>query len=62
MSIVTFWNEDREQTGKTLTSVAVATRMAIARNYKILLLSTSFQDPTLRNCFFEKRKNRTRVR
>ena len=29
MSIVTFWNDDREQTGKTLKSVAVATRMAI---------------------------------
>lgn len=52
MSIVTFWNDDREQSGKTLTSAAVATKMAIARNYKILILSTSFQDPTLRNCFF----------
>lgn len=59
MPIVTFWNDDREQTGKTLTSVAVATRMAIARNYKILLLSTSFQDPTLRNCFFENEMQRT---
>ena len=59
MSIVTFWNDDREQTGKTLTSVAVATRMAIARNYKILLLSTSFQDPTLRNCFFENEMQKT---
>ena len=59
MSIVTFWNDDREQTGKTLTSVAVATRMAIARNYKILLLSTSFQDPTLRNCFFGNEMQRT---
>ena len=36
MSIVTFWNDDREQTGKTLTSVAVATRMAIEHNLKIL--------------------------
>ena len=52
MSIVTFWNDDREQTGKTLTSVAVATRMAIERNYKILLISTSFQDPTIKNCFW----------
>ncbi len=52
MSIVTFWNDDREQTGKTLTSVAVATRMAIERNYKILLISTSFQDPTMKNCFW----------
>ena len=52
MSIVTFWNDDREQTGKTLTSVAVATRMSIERNYKILLISTSFQDPTMKNCFW----------
>lgn len=52
MSIVTFWNDDREQSGKTLTSVAVATRMAIDRNFKILLISTSFGDPTMRNCFF----------
>ena len=52
MPIVTFWNDDREQTGKTLTSVAVATRMAIERNYKILLISTSFQDPTMKNCFW----------
>ena len=59
MSIVTFWNDDREQTGKTLTSVAVATRMAIERNYKILLLSTSFQDPTLKNCFFENEIQKT---
>lgn len=52
MSIVTFWNDDREQSGKTLTSVAVATRMAIDRNFKILLISTSFGDQTMRNCFF----------
>ena len=52
MSIVTFWNDDREQSGKTLTSVAVATRMAIERNYKILLISTSFLDPTIKNCFW----------
>lgn len=52
MSIVTFWNDDREQTGKTLTSVAVATRMAIECNYKILLISTSFQDSTMKNCFW----------
>lgn len=52
MSIVTFWNDDREQSGKTLTSVAIATRMAIERNFKVLLISTSFQDPTMKNCFW----------
>ena len=53
MSIITFWNDTREQTGRTLTSVAVATRMAIERNSKILLLSTSVADSTMRKCFFD---------
>ena len=59
MSIVTFWNDDREQTGKTLTAVAMAAAMAIDKNYKILLISTSFQDPTIKNCFWgdETQKN-----
>ena len=52
MSIITFWNDDREQSRKTLTSVAVATRMAIDRNFKVLLMSTSFRDSTMKNCFF----------
>lgn len=52
MSIVTFWNDDREQTGKTLASVAVATRMAIERNLKILLISTAYKDNTMKNCYW----------
>lgn len=52
MSIITFWNDSREQSGKTLTAAAIATNMAIERNSKILLVSTSFDDPTLKNCFW----------
>lgn len=52
MSIITFWNDSREQSGRTLASVAVATRMAIERNSKVLLVSTSFGDSTMKNCFF----------
>jgi len=52
MSIITFWNDTREQSGKTLASVAVATRMAIERNSKILLISTSFGDSTIKDCFW----------
>ena len=59
MSIVTFWNDERDQTGKTLTAVSVATRMAIERNYKILLISTCFQDPTIKNCFWVDDAQRT---
>lgn len=57
MSIVTFWNNDKEQTGKTLTSVAVAVKMAIERNFKILLISTAYQDPKMKNCFFSEGTN-----
>lgn len=52
MSIITFWNDSREQTGQTLTTIAVATRMAIERNIKILLISTSVNDPTINKCYW----------
>lgn len=52
MSIITFWNDSREQAGKTLASIAVATRMSIDRNSKILLISTSFDDSTMKECFW----------
>ena len=58
MSIITFWNDCREQSGRTLTSVAVATRMAIERNSKVLLISTSFADTTMGNCFWGEVSNK----
>ena len=58
MSIVTFINNGKEQTGKTLSAVAIATYMAIEHNLKILLVSTADDSTTLRNCFFPKTKNR----
>ena len=61
MSIVTFWNDSREQTGKTLTSVAVATKMAIERNSKILLISTSLADSTMKNCFWGEENTSTKI-
>lgn len=57
MSIITFWNDDREQTGKTLTSVAVATKMSIERNSKILLISTTLGDSTIKRCFWNDKNN-----
>lgn len=53
MSIITFWGNNKEHVGKTLSAVAVATQMAIEHNKKILLISTSLNDDTLKNCFFK---------
>ena len=58
MSIITFWNDCREQSGRTLTSVAVATKLAIERNSKVLLISTSFADTTMGNCFWGEVNNK----
>ena len=58
MSIVTFWSNGKEETGKTLAIAAIATYMAIEHNYKILVISTGYKDKTLKNCFWEEKKIR----
>lgn len=58
MSVVTFWSNGKEETGKTLSIVALATYMAIEHNYRILLLSTSLNDKTISNCFWHEEKRR----
>lgn len=56
MSIVTFWNDGKEQTGKTMSVAAIATYLAIEHNYKILIISTGYKKTSLNKCFFEERK------
>ena len=48
MAVVSFWSEDKGETGKTLGVIALATHMAIEHNYRILVISTSFNDDTLK--------------
>lgn len=52
MSIVTFCGTGKEQVGKTLSLVAVATNMAIEHNKKILIISASYNNDTIKNCYF----------
>lgn len=52
MSIVTFWGTGKEQVGKTLAVVATATNMAIEHNKKILVISASYNNDTLKNCYW----------
>lgn len=56
MSIVTFWNNGNEQTGKTLSIAAIATYLAIEHNYRILVISTGYNDKSLENCFWQQQK------
>lgn len=62
MSIVTFWSDGKEQTGKTLSIAAIATHMAIEHNYRILVISTGYKDDTLNRCFWEEKKAKRNLR
>lgn len=55
MAIVTFWSNGKEETAKTLSIAAIATHMAIEYNYKILIVSTVFNDDTLETCYWEQK-------
>lgn len=52
MAIVTFWGTGKEQSGRTMAVVAVATNMAIERNKRILVVSASFNNETLKKCYW----------
>lgn len=58
MAVITFYSNDSKETGQSLSVAAIATHMAIAHNYKILIISTSFSELTLENCFWEYAKIR----
>lgn len=58
MAIITFYSNETKETGQSLSVAAIATHMAIEHNYKILIVSTSFNDLTLENCFWEYEKIR----
>lgn len=58
MAVVTFFSNDSKETGQSLSVAAIATHIAIAHNYKVLIVSTSFNELTLENCFWEYRKIR----
>lgn len=58
MSIITFVNSNNEETGKTLSLVAIATHMAIEYNNKILVISTTNKDDKIKSCYFEDKQNK----
>lgn len=44
MTIITFWNNNTGKIGQTHSAAAIATHMAVEHNYKILLVSTRYND------------------
>lgn len=58
MSIVTFWNSSKQQTGQTLSIAAIATYMAIEHNYRVLVISTTDREDNFRRCYWEEKKKK----
>ncbi len=56
MAIIAFWSNEEKETGQTMSMVALSTYMAIEHNYRILNVSTSFQDGTLENSYWDLNK------
>lgn len=61
MPIISFWNREKKETGKTFSLVAVATYMALMNNMKILIISTQFNDRTIEECFWPAMKENSNL-
>ena len=56
MPIITYWNPTRDQTGQTMSAIATATKLAIDQNVKVLLISPSLNDNTMKDSFWNEKK------
>ena len=61
MSIIAFWSNEDIETGQTMSMAAVATRMAIEHNLKILMINTTMNDRTLEDGFWPQNKNKNKI-
>lgn len=59
MAIVTFWNNNTGKTGQTHSAMAIATYMGVEHNYKILLMSTKYDDRVSLNAFGANKRTKT---
>lgn len=51
MAIITYWNDGKTETGQSMTIAAVATAIAWSYNYKVLIVNTKYNDPSLEYAF-----------
>lgn len=58
MPIITFFNNEKKETGQTLSSLAVASVYAIEHNLSVLYIPTDYQDKTVEDALFNERKKK----
>lgn len=58
MPVITFWSIKEKTIGQTVSAALAATVMAMEHNYKVLLISADFNNPTMENCFGAQESNK----
>ena len=58
MPITTFWSNNKETIGQTVSAASMATEMAIEHNYRVLLISADFNNTTILDCFGAQESNK----
>ena len=58
MAVVTFYTDGKDQTGNTTSAMSLATYLGITKNKKTLLISTSFNDGTVRKAFWPEQERK----
>lgn len=53
MAVIAFYSDEKKETGQTFSIASVASYMGIEHNYRIILVSTNFNDVSLENCFWD---------
>ena len=56
MAIITFYNANNEETGKTSSLIAIATYMSIEHNVKNLIVSTTNKEDRIRRAYWKEEK------
>ena len=62
MAIISFWSNEKAETGKTSAIAAITTYLAIQHNYKILILDTKYNDYSYQDCYWQEDKTLNLIR
>ena len=58
MAVITFTSNLQEENGKTMSLVAIATYLAIQKNKRVLIISTTNRYDKIKNCYFEEQETK----
>ncbi|MBO4815774.1 MAG: hypothetical protein J5507_02325 [Clostridia bacterium] len=62
MSIISFWSNGPEETGKSSTIAALTTYLGVHHNYKILVINTKYNDYFYQDCYWKEDKTLEKIK